>query len=68
MVAAVTGLPQEILDKIEYRQWSLRTIEGVARFQQLKAKSLPALAIDEQLVFESEIPPAEQLIAAIEKA
>lgn len=65
MVAAVEALPQEILDKIEYRQWSMRTPEGVARFQQLRAKSLPALAIEEELVFECEIPEKDQLISAI---
>jgi hypothetical protein len=32
----------------------------------LKAKSLPALAIDGKLAFESMIPPGEDLIAAIE--
>jgi len=65
MVAAVKGLPQNILDRIEYREWSLRTREGVARFRELKGKSLPAVAIEGKLVFEAEIPPAEILIAAI---
>jgi hypothetical protein len=68
MIAAVKDLPQEVLDKIVYEEWSLRTVEGVARFKELRAKSLPALAIDGKLVFECEIPPAEELIAAIERA
>ncbi len=67
MVAAVKGLPQEVLDRIDYREWSLRTVEGVARFRQLGAKSLPAVAVEEKLVFECVIPPAEELIAAIER-
>jgi hypothetical protein len=65
MVAAVKDLPQEILDEIEYRQWSLRTLEGVRRFQELGAKNLPSIAIEGALVFEAQIPPAEDLIAAI---
>lgn len=68
MVAAVKDLPPEVFEKIDYREWSLRTREGVARFQELKAKSLPAVAVEGQLVFESRIPPAEELIAAIEDA
>jgi len=68
MVAAVKDLPPEVLEKIDYREWSLRTREGVARFQELKAKSLPAVAIEGKLAFESMIPPGEDLVAAIERA
>jgi hypothetical protein len=68
MVAAVKALPQETLDTIDYRQWSLRTREGVMRAQELKARSLPALAIEGRLVFESRIPDTEELVAAIEAA
>jgi hypothetical protein len=66
MIAAVKGLPQEVLAKIQYKEWSLRTPEGVSRFKVLNARSLPAVAIDGRLVFECVIPPAEELIAAIE--
>lgn len=68
MIAAVKGLPQEVLDRIEYREWSLRTRDGVARFRELAAKSLPAVAIEGRLVFESTIPPEEELIAAVDAA
>jgi hypothetical protein len=68
MIAAVKGLPQDILEEIEYREWSLRTAEGVARFAELKATSLPAVAIDGKLVFQCVIPPEEELIAAIQSA
>ena len=66
MIAAVKALPREIMDRIEYRQWSLRTREGVARLRELGAKSLPALAINGILKFQAEIPPAEDIVAAIE--
>jgi hypothetical protein len=68
MIAAVKDLPQEVLDKIEYREWSLRTLEGAARFRELKARSLPSVAIQGKLAFECNIPPEEELITAIEAA
>jgi len=68
MIAAVKGLPQEIQEYVDYREWSLRTIEGVARFRELSARSLPSVAIEGKLVFESIIPAREELIAAIENA
>lgn len=68
MVAAVKDLPPEIWDKIDYHQWSLRTTEGVARFRELGATSLPSVAIAEKIVFGCIIPPADELIAAIEAA
>lgn len=68
MIAAVKALPQDIQDKIEYREWSMRTQEGVDRFMELKARSLPAVAIEGRLVFQAEIPAQEELIAAIEQA
>jgi hypothetical protein len=66
MIAAVKALPQDILDRIEYREWSLRSREGVARFRELGARSLPALAINGAMTFQAEIPPTEEIIAAIE--
>jgi len=68
MIAAVKDLPQEILEYVDYREWSLRTLDGVARFRELRARSLPSVAIEGKLVFESSIPAREELIAAIENA
>jgi hypothetical protein len=65
MVAAVKDLPQEILDEVECREWSLRELRGVTRFRELGARSLPAVAIEGKLVFEAIIPGREELIAAI---
>jgi len=52
---------------IEVQEWDMRTLEGVARFKDLKAKSLPSIALDGELVYESIIPMQEELIAEIEK-
>ena len=46
-------------------EWDLRTREGIQRFKQLRAKSLPSVALNEELVFEAIIPPQEELIQAI---
>ena len=44
----------------------MRTREGVQRFRELKAKSLPSVALDGQLMWEALIPMQEELIEAIQ--
>jgi hypothetical protein len=65
MVAAVADLAQDIKDKIDYHEWSLRNREGIEMFKKFKARSLPSIAIDGELCFESIIPTSEELIEAI---
>ena len=65
MVAAVADLPKEIKDKIDYHEWSLRNREGIEMFKKFNARSLPSIAINEELRFESLIPTQEELIEAI---
>ena len=67
MAESVKVLPDNIQKIIEVREWDMRTLEGFARFKELKAKSLPSVALDGDLVYESIIPMQEQLIADIEK-
>jgi len=67
MAQSVQALPVEIQSIIEVREWNLRTWEGVHRFKELRAKSLPSIALNGELVFESIIPPQEELIHAIEQ-
>jgi hypothetical protein len=67
MAEAVKVLPQEIQDLMEVREWDMRTREGVSRFRELKAKSLPTIALDEQLVYESLIPGQEELAVEIRR-
>ncbi len=43
----------------------MRTREGVERFRELKAKSLPSVALDGALIYESLIPMQEELIDEI---
>ena len=67
MAESVKVLPQNIQDLIDVHEWDLRTREGVTRFRELKAKSLPSVALDEELVYEAIIPPQEDLIAEIKR-
>ena len=67
MAESVKALPDNIQDMIEEQEWDMRTLEGVARFKDLKAKSLPSIALDGDLVYESIIPMQEELIAEVEK-
>lgn len=65
MAESVKVLPEDIQNIIEVREWDMRTREGVQRFRELKAKSLPTVALDGELVYESIIPMQEELIDEI---
>jgi hypothetical protein len=65
MAESVKVLPQDIQEIIEVHEWDMRTREGVQRFRELKAKSLPTVALDGELVYESLIPMQEELIDEI---
>jgi len=66
MAESVQALPADIQEIIEAREWDLRTLEGIQRFRQLRAKSLPSIALNEELVFEAIIPAQAELIQAIQ--
>ena len=65
MMESIAALPDEVQDMIAYREWSIKTKEGVARFTELKGKVLPSICIEGDLVFESLIPQYEELIDAM---
>ena len=65
MAESVKVLPEEIQSLIDVSEWDMRTREGVQRFRELKAKSLPSVALDGELVYEALIPMQEELIAEI---
>ncbi len=65
MAESVKVLPEEIQNIIEAHQWDMRSREGVQRFREIKARSLPSLALDNELVYEAVIPMQEELIAEI---
>ena len=65
MAKSVKDLPDETKELIEIREWDMRTLEGNRRFLELKAKSLPSIALDGDLVYEALIPGQEELTAEI---
>lgn len=67
MAESVKVLPEHVQQMIDVHEWDMRTREGVERFRQLKAKSLPSVALDEELVYEALIPGQEELIEEIQR-
>ncbi len=65
MAKAVKDLPEDIQKLVDVYEWDMRTLEGVQRFRELKAKSLPSIALDGELVYESLIPMQEELCGEI---
>lgn len=62
MMESIAALPDEVQDMIDYREWSIKTKEGIGKFMELKGKVLPSICIEGDLVFESIIPRYEELI------
>ena len=67
MAESVRALPTEMEEFMEVREWDMRTREGIARFKELRAKMLPSIAMDGELVYESLIPGQEELIEEIKR-
>lgn len=67
MAESVRALPNEIQERIDLYEWDMRTREGIQRLQELRAKSLPTIALDGELVYESIIPGQEELAAEIRR-
>lgn len=67
MMESIAALPDEIQAMIDYREWSIKTKEGIGKFTELKGKVLPTICIEGDLVFESLIPQYEELIDEMTK-
>jgi len=67
MAKSVKDLPDETKNLIEIREWDMRTVEGNRRFRELKARSLPSIALDGELMYESLIPGQEELTGEIRR-
>ena len=67
MAKAVKDLPEDIQKIVGVYEWDMRTREGIQRFRELKAKSLPSIALDGDLVYESLIPMQEELCDEINR-
>lgn len=67
MTESIAALPSDVQEMIEYKEWSIKTKEGVGKFLELKGKVLPTICIERDLVFESLIPQYEELIDEMAK-
>jgi hypothetical protein len=65
MMESIAALPMDVQQVIEYKEWSIKTKEGIGMFTKLKGKVLPTICIEEDLVFQSQIPQYEELIDAL---
>lgn len=65
MMESIAALPEDVQKIIEYKEWSIKTKDGIAMFTKLKGKVLPTICIEEDLVFQSLIPQYEELIDAL---
>jgi hypothetical protein len=65
MAKSVQDLPENIQKYIDVREWDMRTLEGNQRLLELKGKSLPTIALEGDLMYESLIPGQEELAAEI---
>ena len=50
---------------IDVYEWDMRTLEGVARFKEVKARSLPSIAMEGAVIYSAIIPGQEVLIEEI---
>lgn len=62
MMESIAAMPKEVQDIISYKEWSIKTKDGVAKFAAMKGKVLPTICIEGDLVFQSTIPLYEELI------
>lgn len=67
MMESIAALPDEVQAMIDYREWSIKTKEGIGKFTELKGKVLPTICIEGDLVFQSLIPQYEELIDEMTK-
>jgi hypothetical protein len=65
MMESIAALPSDVQQLIEYKEWSIKTKEGINMFTRLKGKVLPTICIEGDLVFQSMIPQYEELIDAL---
>lgn len=67
MMESMAAMPEQVQELIEYKEWSVKTKTGVAKFMEMKGKVLPSIAIEGEIVFPSIIPQYEELIDEMAK-
>lgn len=67
MMESIAALPQDVQDMIVYKEWSIKSEDGIGKFKELRGRVLPSICIEKDLVFESIIPQYEELIDEMAK-
>jgi hypothetical protein len=65
MVESVKVLPKEVQDLMNVSIWNVKELQGIIRKKELRAKVVPSIAINGEVIFQSGIPQHEELIMAI---
>lgn len=67
MVEAVKKIAPQFDGVVEWREHAIKKMEGVTFMSSLMVKNIPTICIDGKIAFVSQIPPKNDLIAAIQK-
>jgi MtaA/CmuA family methyltransferase len=67
MVQAVKRVVPHFEGLVEWREHAIKKLEGVTFMSSLLVKNIPTICIDGKIEFVSQIPPQQELIAAIQK-
>jgi uroporphyrinogen decarboxylase len=67
MVEAVKNITPYFEGIVEWREHTIKKMEGVTFMNSLMIKNIPTICIDGKIAFVSQIPPKQELIAAIQK-
>jgi hypothetical protein len=67
MVEAVKKIAPHFEGIVEWREHAIKQMQGVTFMASLMVKNIPTICIDGKISFVSQIPPKNELIAAIQK-
>lgn len=67
MVEAVKQVAPHFDGVVEWREHAIKKMEAVSFMSSLMVKNIPTICIDGKIAFVSQIPPKNELIAAIQK-
>ncbi|NJN24948.1 MAG: uroporphyrinogen decarboxylase [Cyclobacteriaceae bacterium] len=67
MVEAVKKVTPHFEGLVEWREHAIKKLEAVTFMSSLMVKNIPTICIDGKIAFVSQIPPRQELIAAIQK-
>ena len=67
MVEAVREVAPHFEEIVEWREHSIKNLDGVTFMSSLFVKNIPTICIDGKITFVSQIPPKQELIKAVQK-